>query len=78
MFTHTDHCHGMKVSYFEASQRVSCNRVTHLGWLITDASQRWVSIAWCMSIPSNKNKFSTLTTMFAERLPIFQLQSTSK
>ena len=36
MSTHTDHCHEMKVSYFEASQ--SCNLFTHLGWLITDAS----------------------------------------
>ena len=38
----------MKVSYFEASQRMSCNMSTHLAWLITDASLRWVMMA-CQS-----------------------------
>ena len=28
----------MEVSYFEASQRVSCNLYNHLAWLITNAS----------------------------------------
>ena len=43
-----------------------------------EASQRWVSMAWCISIPSNMNKLATLTTMSAERIPAFQYQSTSK
>ena len=38
MSTHTDHTHEMKVSFFVASQSVSCNLFTHLAWLITDAS----------------------------------------
>ena len=76
MFDHTYHSPEMKVSYFEASQRMSCNLSTHLAWLITDASPEVADDG--LLIPNNMNKFSTLPMITAERLQVFQHQSTSK
>ena len=76
MFDHTYHNPEMKVSYFEASQRMSCNLITQMAWLITDASAEVGDHG--LSIPNNMNKFSTLPTISAERLQAFQHESTSK
>ena len=76
MLNHTDHSPEMKVSYVEASHRMSCNIFTHMAWLITDDYPEVGDDG--LSIPNNMNKLSTLPMMFAEWLRAFQHQSTSK
>ena len=66
----------MKVSYFETSQRMSCNMSTHLAWLIRDASPEVGDDG--LSISNNTNKLSALPTVSAEWLQALQHQSTSK
>ena len=65
----------MKVSYVEASHRMSCNIFTHMAWLITDDYPEVGDDG--LSIPNKMNKLSTLPTMSAEWLRAFQHQSTS-
>ena len=55
----------MKVSYVEASHRMSCNIFTHMAWLITDDYPEVGDDG--LSIPNNMNKLSTLPTMSAHR-----------
>ena len=76
MLNHTDHSLEMKVSYVEASHRMSCNIFTHMAWLITDDYPEVCDDG--LPIPNNMNKFSNLPTMSAEWLRAFQHQSTSK
>ena len=76
IFDHNYHSPEMKVSYFEASQRMSCNLFTHLAWLITEASPKVCDDG--LSIPNNMTKLSTLPMISAERLQAFQHQNASK
>ena len=76
MLNNTDHSPEMKVSYVEASHRMSCNIFTHIAWLITDDYSEVGDDG--LSIPNNMNKLSTLPTMSAERLRALQHQSKSK
>ena len=66
MLNHTYQCPEMKVSYVEASHRMSCNIFTHMAWLITDASPEVGDDG--RSIPNNMTKFSILPMMSSKRL----------
>ena len=75
ILNHTDHSPEMKLSYVDASHRMSCNTFTHMAWLITDAYPKVGDDG--LSIANNMNKLSTLPTMSAEWLRAFAHQSTS-